>query len=267
VDYYKALNIDNSATQSDIKKAYRDLVKLHHPDKGGSESKFKEISEAYETLGDLEKKEQYDLKRRPFRNKRQHGFNYSFNKFDGNFSQMFDNTFDQNAKGSDITIRVRLTLDDVYHGTTKYIDTGSQQFNIRIPKGIYEGAKLKIKGKGMQHPINSSAPNGDVILIMDIMRDSSVIVTDNDIWVDLVLPFYDMLLGGSFEIKTPFNSFKINVPKNSIDGKVLRIAGKGFPIYNTDNYGNLMVKLRSSNIELSKGQMEHIQHIKDLENE
>jgi curved DNA-binding protein len=119
----------------------------------------------------------------------------------------------------------------------------------------------------MQHPINSSAPNGDVILIMDIMRDSSVIVTDNDIWVDLVLPFYDMLLGGSFEIKTPFNSFKINVPKNSIDGKVLRIAGKGFPIYNTDNYGNLMVKLRSSNIKLSKRQMEHIQHIKDLENE
>ena len=101
---------------------------------------------------------------------------------------------------------------------------------------------------------------------MNILFDPNIIVTNGDIWVDLVLPFYDMLIGGSFEIKTPFNSFKINVPINSSEGKVLRISGKGFPIYNTNNYGNLMVKLRSSNVELSKEQLEHVQHIKDLEN-
>tara|TARA_B110000503_G_scaffold36083_1_gene59025 strand:- start:2050 stop:2862 length:813 start_codon:yes stop_codon:yes gene_type:complete len=267
--YYEILNVSKEATQPDIKKAYRDLVKLHHPDKGGSESKFKEISEAYETLGDPEKKQQYDFKWGASRNSRGsgfNGFNHTFNNFDGDFSQMFNDAFNQNARGSDITIRIKITLEEVYYGTTKYIDTGSQQFNIKIPKGIHEGAKLKIRGKGMAHPVNSSAPNGDVTLIMNIMFDPNIIVTNGDIWVDLVLPFYDMLIGGSFEIKTPFNTFKINVPINSTEGKVLRIAGKGFPIYNTDNYGNLMVKLRSSNVELSKEQLEHVQHIKDLEN-
>ena len=264
--YYEILNVSKEATQPDIKKAYRDLVKLHHPDKGGSESKFKEISEAYETLGDPEKKQQYDFKWGASRNSRGSGFNHTFNNFDGDFSQMFNDAFNQNARGSDITIRIKITLEEVYYGTTKYIDTGSQQFNIKIPKGIHEGAKLKIRGKGMAHPVNSSAPNGDVTLIMNIMFDPNIIVTNGDIWVDLVLPFYDMLIGGSFEIKTPFNTFKINVPINSTEGKVLRIAGKGFPIYNTDNYGNLMVKLRSSNVELSKEQLEHVQHIKDLEN-
>jgi len=264
--YYEILNVSREATQTDIKKAYRDLVKLHHPDKGGSESKFKEISEAYGTLADPEKKQQYDFKWGGSRNNRQSGFNHSFHEFNGDFSNMFDNAFNQSARGSDITIRIKLTLEEVYYGTTKYIDTGSQQFNIKIPKGIHEGAKLKIRGKGMEHPVNSSAPNGDVTLIMNILFDPNIIVTNGDIWVDLALPFYDMLIGGSFEIKTPFNTFKINVPINSNEGKVLRIAGKGFPIYNTEDYGNLMVKLRSSNIELSKEQLEHVQHIKDLEN-
>lgn len=261
--YYEILGIAKDANEADIKKAYRNLVKVHHPDKGGSEARFKEISEAYDTLGDPQKKQEYDFK---WGHSRRSGFNHSFNNFGGDFSQMFNDAFNQSARGSDITIRIKLTLEEVYHGTTKYIDTGSQQFNIKIPKGIHEGAKLKIKGKGMQHPINSSAPNGDVILIMNIMHDPNIIVTNGDIWVDLVLPFYDILIGGSFEIKTPFNSFKINVPTNSNEGKVLRIAGKGFPIYNTDNYGNLMVKLRTSNIELNEKQLEHVKHIKDLEN-
>lgn len=262
--YYEALGISQDASQDEIKKGYRKLVKIHHPDKGGNDSVFKEISEAYETLGDPEKKKQYDFKWGASRNSR--GFESTFNHFGGDFSQMFNDAFNQSARGSDITIRIKLTLEEVYHGTTKYIDTGSQQFNIKIPKGIHEGAKLKIRGKGMEHPVNSSAPNGDVTLIMNILHDPNIIVTNGDIWVDLVLPFYDMLIGGSFEIKTPFNSFKINVPTNSSEGKVLRISGKGFPIYNTDNYGNLMVKLRSSNVILNAEQLEHVQKIKDLEN-
>lgn len=261
--YYEILGVSKDSSEADIKKAYRDLVKVHHPDKGGSESKFKEISEAYNTLSDPQKKQEYDFK---WGHSRRGGFESAFNHFGGDFSQMFNDAFNQSARGSDITIRIKLTLEEVYTGTTKYIDTGSQKFNIKIPKGIHEGAKLKINGKGLSHPVNSSAPNGDVILIMDIMPDPNMIVTNGDIWVDLYLPFYDMLLGGSFEITTKVNKVKIKVPKNSIPGKTLRIIGKGFPIYNTDQYGNLMVKLRASNIELNEEQLEHIQQIKNLEN-
>jgi curved DNA-binding protein len=264
VNYYDALEIKKDASESEIKRSYRKLVKMHHPDKGGSESKFKEISEAYNTLSDPSKKQEYDLR---FKYSKRASFESTFNNFNGDFSQMFDDAFNQSAKGRDITIRIKLTLEEVYHGTTKYIDTGSNQFNIKIPKGIHEGAKLKIKGKGLEHSLNSSAPNGDVILIMHILPDPDIIVTNGDVWVDLSLPFYDMILGGSFEVSTKIHKVKINVPKNSNPDKVLRIVGKGFPIYNTDQYGNMMVKLRSSNFDLNKEQLKHVQKIKDLKNE
>lgn len=93
-----------------------------------------------------------------------------------------------------------------------------------------------------------------------------MIVTNGDIWIDYNLPFYDILLGGEFTINTKVNKVKIKVPKNSFDGKILRITGMGFPIYNTDQYGNLMVKLRASHTELNEKQLEHVQQIKDLSN-
>lgn len=262
MDYYKILGVTSDANQGDIKKAYRNLVKVHHPDVGGSEDNFKNISQAYETLSDSKKKEEYDLKS-SFSSGR---FDNFYNQFGGDFSNMFDNAFNQSARGSDITIRIKLTLEEVYNGTTKRIDTGRSSFKVNIPKGIHEGAKLKLKGKGMPHPANSSAPHGDVILIMNIMADPEMIVTNGDIWVDYTLPFYDILLGGEFTIDTKVNSVKIKVPKNSYEGKILRIIGMGFPIYNTNQHGNLMIKLRASNVELSEKQLEHVRQIKELNN-
>jgi curved DNA-binding protein len=262
-DYYNILGVAESASNDDIKKAYRKLAKQHHPDKNnGDDSRFKEIADAYETLGDSKKRKEYDSIN-SFSNS---GFSDIFSKFNGDFSSMFDNSFGQQAKGSDVTIRVRLSLSEVYHGTTKYIETSNQQFNIKIPKGVHENAKLRVKGKGMPHPVNSSAPLGDAIIIINIMPDPNIIVTNGDIWIDYELPFYDLLLGGTFEIKTGFNDVKVKVPKNSQENKVLRIKGMGFPIYNTNQYGNLMIKLRSSKITLTDEQLEHIKKIKELNN-
>jgi len=260
---YEILGVNKDASQSDIKKAYRKLVKQHHPDTGGSEERFKEISVAYETLSDPQKRQEYDLKSSFNGGGR---FDQFYNQFSGDFASMFNNAFNQQARGQDINVRVRLTLEEVYHGTTKYIDAAGQQFNIKIPKGIHEGAKLRVKGKGMPHPVNSSAPSGDAIIIMHILTDPNMVVTGSDIWIDITLPFYDMLLGCESEVKTPVSTVKIKVPKNSNEGKVLRIVGKGMPIYNTDQYGNLMVKLRSSNVNLSEEQLEYIKKVKELEN-
>lgn len=262
MDCYQILGVNSSASQSDIKKAYRNLVKKHHPDTGGSEDTFKQISTAYETLSDPNKRRDYDLKQ----SMGQGSFDQFFSQFNGNFSDMFNNAFNQHARGLDITIRLRLSLQEVYHGTTKYIDTGINQFNIKIPRGITEGAKLRVKGKGQPHPANSSAPNGDAIIIMHILPDPNLVVTEQDIWLDLNLPFYDMLLGCEAEVSTPVHTVNIKVPKNSTEGKVLRIIGKGMPIYNTNQYGNLMVKLRASNVTLSEKQLEYVKKIKELQN-
>jgi len=264
MNYYEVLGLKKEASSSEIKKAYRNLVKKHHPDVGGSEDKFKSISEAYDTLNDSTKKKEYDIKNSIGSNS---GFYDMFRTNNGDFSNMFDDVFNQRARGNDITIRVKLTLQEVFSGTIKRIDTGRSAFNVNIPKGLLEGAKLKLNGKGLEHPVNSSAPRGDVILIMNIMPDPDMIVTDGDIWMDCYLPFYDMLLGRDIEVTTKVNSVKIKVPRNSFDGKVLRIIGMGFPIYNTNKYGNMMVKLRASNVTLNEKQLEHVQKIKELENE
>ena len=257
---YEVLGVHKEASQSEIKKAYRTLVKQHHPDTGGSEERFKEISTAYETLSDPQKRQEHDM-RQSFGSG---GFDQFFNQFNGDFASMFNNAFSQQAKGQDVRIRVNLTMEEVYHGTTKYIDTGFSQFNIKIPRGIREGAQLKVNGKGQPHPANSSAPNGDAIIIMHLTPDPDMVVTGDDIWVDLALPFYDLALGCKSDIKTKVGSFKITIPPNSYDSKVLRVSGKGMPIYNSNEYGNLMVKLRTLPVELNAEQVEYIKKIKEL---
>jgi len=259
---YKILGVNKNASQSDIKKAYRNLVKQHHPDTGGSEERFKEISVAYETLSDPQKREEHDLKS-SFNGG---GFDQFYNQFGGDFSSMFNNAFNQNARGLDVRVRINITVEDVYHGTSRYINTGSNQFNIKIPKGVLDGAQLRVSGKGQPHPANSSAQPGDAIIIISILPDPDLIVTGSDIWVDAPIPFFDMILGCSYNVNTKVGKFKINVPKNSYEGKVLRISGKGMPIYNTNSHGNLMVKLRSAPIELDDKQIEYIKKIKELSN-
>ena len=123
-----------------------------------------------------------------------------------------------------------------------------------------------MRGKGRPHPVNSSAPNGDAIIIMQILLDPNLIVNGSDIWIDYTLPFYDMLLGGKFEIETPVNKVNFIVPQNSYDGKILRITGMGMPIYNNETYGNMMVKLRTASVQLNEDQLDLVKKIKDLQN-
>lgn len=265
MNYYQLLNVTTDASPEEIKKAYRNQAKVHHPDGGGDDNNFKQISEAYQTLSDPEKRKLYDIKigvARDSMDAWQHYFQQAFGGGTG-FSDAFDKTYDANAKGPDVRIRLNLTMEDVYWGTTKYVDTGENKFNVKIPKGIKNGAKLRIRGKGRQHPYNSSARRGDVILIMQWIINPELIVNGNDIWVDLAVPFYDMILGTTKPIKTPLFNTEIEVPANSHEGQVLAIANQGMPIYNTDRFGNLMVKLHSMPIQLDEDHLNLIKKIKE----
>jgi DnaJ-class molecular chaperone len=95
------------------------------------------------------------------------------------------------------------------------------------------------------------------------MQDIDLIVNGSDIYVDLQLDWIDMLLGGEFEVKTKVHTVKIKVPLGSHDSKMLRVVGKGMPIYNANGYGNLMVKLRTLPINLTESQIELLKKIKD----
>lgn len=272
MNYYETLNVSSDATSDEIKKSYRKLVKEHHPDKtGGDDSKFKQISEAYETLSDPVKREQYDNKSRGYSqfnnfNRNQEyasAWQHAFSGFGGDFSDMFNQSFGGEAKGYDVRISITITLEECYEGVRKYIDVGTGGFNINVPRGIPNGTKLKIPGRGAQHPLNSSAPPGDIILTVNVLPDSELIVNGSDIYVDLNLSWIDLLLGGEFEIHTKINSIKIKVPQGSHDSKLLRVVGKGMPIYNAEGFGNLMVKLRTLPINLTEAEIELLKKIKN----
>lgn len=263
MDYYETLNVSRDASQDAIKKSYRTLAKKYHPDKnGGDDAMFKKVSEAYEILGDPERRQKHD---NGFRGGSDFDLNSAwqdiFNRY--NFADAFNNTFNQQARGQDVRVSLNITVEECYEGTRRYIDVGTGGFNIKIPRGTVNGSKLKVKGKGQPHPINSSAPNGDIIITINILPDVDLVVNGSDIYVDLYLDWYDMLLGGEFEIKTKVNSVKIKVPTGSNESKILRVIGKGMPNPDNDSYGNLMVKLRTHSINLNNEQIELLKKIKE----
>ena len=272
MNHYETLNVSKDATPDEIKKSYRKLVKEHHPDKtGGDDSKFKQISEAYETLSDPVKKEQYDNTSRgysPFNNSNRNqdytsAWQHAFSGFGGDFADMFNQSFGGEARGNDVRVSINITLEESYEGVRKYIDVGTGGFNINIPRGIYSGTKLKVPGRGAPHPVNSSALAGDIILTVNVLPDPELIVNGSDNYVDLSLSWIDLLLGGEFEVHTKINSIKIKVPQGSADSKLLRVVGQGMPIYNTEGFGNLMVKLRTLPINLTETEIELLKKIKN----
>ena len=261
MSHYQTLGVNENASQEEIKKAYRKLVRQYHPDKqGGDEEMFKKVAEAYEHLGAPDRRQQYDAQRRG-------GFGNLedlFRQFSGsNFG--FDSNFGFNVRGQDARISFTLTMEEVYYGTSKYVDLGYTQLNINIPKGVRSGAKLRLSGKGQPHPLNSSAPPGDLIISISVKPDDRLIVNGDDIWVDYSAPFYDLIIGQDIEIKTLVGVVKTKIPPNSYDGKILRITGQGMPIYKQNRYGNLMVKLRSSSVKLNEEQLELVKQIKDIQ--
>ena len=270
MNYYETLNVSKDATPEEIKKSYRKLVKEHHPDKtGGDDTQFKQISEAYENLSDPVKKQQYDNKSRGFSTfgngfqDPTNAWQHAFNGFGGDFADMFNQSFGGQAKGYDVNVSLSITLEESYEGSRKYIDVGTGGFNINIPKGIRTGTKLKVPGRGAPHPVNSSAPPGDIILTVNVLPDPELIVNGSDIYVDLNLSWIDILLGGEFEIRTKLNSIKIKVPQGSHESQLLRVVGQGMPIYNAEGFGNLMVKLRTLPITLTETEIELLKKIKN----
>jgi curved DNA-binding protein len=263
IDHYKVLGISHEATPEDIKRAYRKLVKLHHPDvNNGNDTEFKKIAQAYDAITCGEGKTKgYTKTEYKSTSDKQYNWTDFFSNDD--FSQMFNNAYGGGVtKGTDIKVSISISLEECYYGALRHIDVGTGGFNINIPKGIPNGTKLKVSGKGALPTNGISSTPGDIILTVNVIHDLDIIVNGNDIHIDLQLDWIDLILGGDFEIKNKLQNVIIKVPRGSYDSKLLRIVGKGMPIYNNEGFGNLFVKLRTRNIILNDRQIELLNKIK-----
>ena len=269
-DPYIILGVDKSSSANDIKKAYRKLAKQNHPDKvTGNEERFKEIADAYETLGNPQKKAQYDQRQSgPFGNMNEDLFD-DFIKAQGGgsgFSSMFNQRYGFNGKGSNVNAQIHITLQDAFFGCVREIRIGTKTVNVDIKPGVKPMQRMRLKGLGQRGP--SEELNGDLVLTILIQEDPNFYLDDKGLHTIKHIGLYDALLGGKDEVKVFDKTITYIIPKCVKNGTMLRIKGKGFPVYNNPNmigdfFINILVDLPSM---LTKEQEDLVTKMKDISN-
>lgn len=262
---YQTLNVSESASLDEIKKAYRKLARQYHPDinkSPGAEDKFKEINAAYEILSDPKKKAEYNrygdsvFSGQSFQDfSRSHGsagfddlLNEIFGKKGGyNNSEggWFGSSFfgfGNNDVKSDLDIHANITisLKSALNGDTVSLNLHNDYFNLKIPRGITDGSKLRAKGKGKRFG-NS---RGDAIITLSIAKEKGFEIDDINVIQDVDIPLKLMIFGGKFDIETIQKSpLSIKIPANMQNGQKVRIENMGFVDKNTGKTGDLLLRL------------------------
>jgi curved DNA-binding protein len=267
-DYYDVLGVSRTASDADLKQAYRRLAKKYHPDANpndpSAENRFKEINEAYEVLGDATKRARYDR------------LGHAFEQAPGNggathnvdFSEILDSIFggmgtatsrrggrehsrvwtpgvDERpgggVSGRDLEHKVKITLQEAYNGTTRLVTRGSRKVRVNIPPGAKDGTKVRLAGEGES---GVGGVSGDLFLIVEVEPDSRFERAEDDLTVDARVDMFTAILGGEIEVPTLERPLKIKIPAGSQSGRKMRLPGKGMPVLRRPNEaGDLYVRL------------------------
>ena len=277
-DYYKVLGVERSATQDAIKKAYRKLAVKYHPDKNpgdkAAEEKFKEISEAYQVLGNEESRKKYDelgANWKQYENMGHGGQGFQgFEGFQGfgnsGFSDFFDMFFggqDGGAhfdfgdlggfgssrhsrtramKGQDLNASIDLTLREAYQGSQRIINIGDETIKISIKPGVKSGQTLRVKGKG--NPGINGGENGDLLMKINIIQDPVYQRDGDDLIKNINIDIYTAILGGKVEIDTMKGNVNVPIKPQTQNNSLLRLKGLGMPHYGKEGAGALILKVQ-----------------------
>jgi DnaJ-class molecular chaperone len=293
-DYYTVLGVPRSASEKDIKTAYRKLARKHHPDVNPSdknaESMFKEIGEAYAVLSDADKRRKYDrwghdwekidqaqaaganYRARPGSrysrtgpgNGAPGGINFESDDIGGLFEQLFGRqgrTRVRSAprKGADMEQPVEITLEEAFSGTQRTFsihDTQSGETRT-VEIKIPAGATdgLRVRVAGKGDPGLAGAPAGDLYLIVSVTAHPLFERDGDDLRVKVATPLYTALLGGEVMVPTPKGTqLALRVPPETANGQRIRLAGQGMPHLNSSTRGDLYAEI---NVQLPKNLSPH----------
>ncbi len=283
-DYYKILGVKEDANAEEIKKAYRRLAREYHPDrnpdKPDAEDRFKEVQEAYEALGDEQKRRDYDARRKnPFgfgegfgtRSGGQYyrspdgtyvrfegdgpsGFEDAFGGAGGGFGDIFSRFFGggeaardpyagrrQPPTGRDIRTTLRLTFDQALQGgKTEVTLPTGEQVRLEIPKGVESGFKIRLRGRGEAGP---SGKRGDLYVTFEVEPHPDFRREGNDLYATVDITAFEAMLGTRRRVPTAHGKqIRIDIPAGSQPGEKLRIRGQG--VQTESAKGDLFVEIR-----------------------
>jgi curved DNA-binding protein len=290
-DYYKILEVNKNASQDEIKKAFRKLARKYHPDANPdnpqAEEKFKEIGEAYEVLGDPQKRSKYDQLGAnwkqysragagwPGEGGRTYTYNFggrgfSFDDLGSGFSDFFEMFFGRGAderftgfgrnadsrydrstrtnmqKGQDMQSELSITLREAYTGTKRSLRLQkggrTRTVNVKIPKGIKDGGKVRLAGEGAAGPFGGQA--GDLYLLVSISGHNFFTRKEDDLYCEVPVTIKEAYYGSKIDVPTFDGKVMVKVPPKTQGGRTLRLKGKGMPKLRKGGYGDLYLKIR-----------------------
>jgi len=239
-DYYQILGVERNASEEDIKRSYRKLAMRHHPDRtGGDDTEFKKVQEAYATLGDPGKRQQYDNPqpqgfpgfqqgRDPMSDFMAHAFGAS-----SPFGDIFGRPMQPQQRNRTLNIQTAITLEEAFHGkdliATLRLPSGRDQVvEVKIPPGVQDGVTLRLQGLGDDTHVN--LPRGDLHLTIQVQAHHIFHRQGDDLVTNLNLNCVDAMLGTAINAATlDGRTLEIKINPGTQHGQVLAIAGYGMP--------------------------------------
>ena len=290
IDYYKILGVEESASQDDIKKAFKKLARKYHPDLNpddpNAKQRFQEINEANEVLGDPEKRKKYDqygenwkhadefeAQKQRYQQQGGGGFGdgggaywssgggFSGMGGDGEFSDFFESLFGSRRgggrtagfRGQDYNAELQLSLREAAVTHKQVLNVNGKNIRITVPAGIANGQTIKLRGHGA--PGVNGGPDGDLYITFIIPDDPVFKRLGNDLYVTAPLNLYTAVLGGEETVDTLDGKVKLKVKPETQNGTKVRLEGKGFPVYKEEGkFGDLIV---TYNITIPTNLTEH----------
>jgi len=252
-DYYEVLGVNKTASDDEIKKAFRKLAVKYHPDKNpgdrSAEAKFKEVGEAYEVLKDKQKRQRYDQfghagvggnssggAGNPFSGG---GFNFNGQSFQfdfggGGFDDILGSIFGfgsrnrRPSRGPDLQTQITIDFEEAIFGTTTSVNLNDRPIKLKIPAGIFDGQSIRLAGKGGAAPTRGGQP-GDLYVVVRV-RAHKFLTREGDIILsEEIISMIDAALGTQIDIRTIDGIVTMKIPPGTQPGTNFKLSGHGAP--------------------------------------